>query len=81
MTMNRHELAMIHALTQAIEGLTKAIQPDSFHKRQVPALRRQSKVYDTIKEKLNFYTHSPQSVPTKQVIDDLEEVGQALISA
>jgi len=84
--LDPRDRAMLDNLTKAVDGLTKAIyttaQPDTFHNRQVPALQRQQKVVEFIREKRQMYVDSPNPIVTNQVVLNLlDKVGNMLIKS
>ncbi|KXH69790.1 MAG: hypothetical protein AM326_01585 [Candidatus Thorarchaeota archaeon SMTZ-45] len=80
--MDERDRAMVQELTSSIRELTKSIQPDSFHNRQVASLKRQSKVVELIREKRQIYVNSSNPIVTTQVVLDLlDEIGDTLIKS
>ena len=84
--LDPRDRAMLDNLTKAVDGLTKAIYttalPDTFHNRQVPALQRQQKVVEFIREKRQMYVDSPNPIVTNQVVLNLlDKVGNMLIKS
>ncbi len=81
--LDPRDRGILNNLTDAINNLTKSIQPDaSFHKRQVPSLKRQSKTLEFIREKREAYVSNPNPIVTNQVVLDLlDQVGDMLIKS
>jgi hypothetical protein len=79
--MEPRDRAVIINLTDEIRNLTKAIQPDSFHKRQVPALKRITKTLDLIRDKRELILNTTQPKMHKDAaLQILDEVCEMLLS-
>ena len=82
--MEPRDRATIINLTDAIKNLTKAIQPDSFHNRQVPALRRQTEALEYLRKLREGYINVAQGTSTvhkKMVLKIIDRVSSMLLSS
>ena len=84
--LNERELAMVQNITDsiknstnAIKDLTEAMKPDSFHKRQVPALKRQTEALNYLREKRELYSTIPQ-VSKETMLIVIDKVIELLLS-
>jgi hypothetical protein len=74
-------LRQLERLTQSIVSLTKAIQPDSFHSRQVPALKRQTEALDFIRVKRQYVIDHPMDVvPQESIKKWFDQLAELLLS-
>lgn len=64
--MDDRDRTAIMNLTLAINNLAKTIQPDSFHNRQVPALQRQTKALEYLREVRQTYIDWDENQITKE---------------
>jgi len=67
MTMlSQQEFLLGQNLVMAIEDLTEAIKPETFHNRQVPALQRQTKALEYLREVRQTYIDWDENQITKE---------------
>jgi hypothetical protein len=79
--MEPRDRAVIINLTDEIRNLTKAIQPNSFHKRQVPALQRITKTLDLIRDKRELILNATTPMTHRDtLLEILDEVSNTLLS-
>jgi len=79
--MDPRDRASIINLTDAVKGLTKAIQPDSFHNRQVPALQRQTEALNLIRDKRELILNSATPMMHRDTaLQILDEASNTLLS-
>lgn len=86
--MNEREMAMFQNLTHAIEKLTKAMYDTStpvsasFHKRQIPALKRQTDLVEFIRvQRQAVLDKQDPTFSRKWVLEVLDTAGKMLISS
>ena len=81
--MDDRDRAAIINLTDAVNKLAKSMDSSSFHQRQVPALQRQSKVLEYIKDCRMFYLDEDPSRPFTKggILKMLDKIGDILLSS
>lgn len=78
---NPQDRGVLQNLTKAIEDLANSYKPDSFHNRQVPALKRQTEALDHLRGLREAYSGLESAIVSKkQVLEIIDEVTEILLS-
>ena len=72
-------LRQMEGLISSIKDLTEAIKPDSFHHRQVPALKRQTEALEYLRKMRATYLDKGNMKPVG-LLELIDKVSELLLS-